>query len=110
MNQNKKVLFIQVDQDVALARYSEFTKTCHNMNIIVQITGGDSSSLNGKEKSQIIYLLISQEILYYNQVTRNNFVTLPISMTYGSTSELIIDCVVMFLTSYGMYQDLHTKS
>ena len=27
---------------------SEFMSTCHNMNIIVQNTGGDESSLNGK--------------------------------------------------------------
>ena len=42
-NQDKKVASIQVDEDGALARYSEFMKTCHNMNIIVQTTGGDES-------------------------------------------------------------------
>ena len=36
-NQNNKVAFIQVYEDVALARSSEFMKTCHNMNIIVKL-------------------------------------------------------------------------
>ena len=47
-NQDKKITFIRVDKDWALGRYSEFMKTCHNMNIIVQNTGGDTYSLNGK--------------------------------------------------------------
>ena len=47
-NQDKKVAFIQVDEDVALARSSESMKTCHNMNIIVKNTVGDASYLNGK--------------------------------------------------------------
>ena len=50
-NQDKKVAFIRVDEDGALARSSEFMRTCHNMNIIVQTTGGDASSLNGKSES-----------------------------------------------------------
>ena len=40
MNQDKKVSFIRVDEDGALERYSESMNTCHNMNIIVQTTGG----------------------------------------------------------------------
>ena len=47
-NQDNKVAFVQVDEDGALARSSEFMKTCHSMNIIVQTTGGDAYSLNGK--------------------------------------------------------------
>ena len=50
-NQDKKVAFIRVDEDGALARSSEFMRTCHKMNIIVQTTGGDASSLNGKSES-----------------------------------------------------------
>ena len=50
-NQDKKVAFIQVDEDGALERSSEFIKTCHNMNIIVQTTGVDASSINGKRES-----------------------------------------------------------
>ena len=42
-NQYKKVAFIQVDEDGALARSPEFMKTCHNMNIIVKTTGIDAS-------------------------------------------------------------------
>ena len=48
INQDKKVAFIRVDEDGALPRSSEFMRTCHKMNIIVQTTGGDASSLNGK--------------------------------------------------------------
>ena len=43
--------FILVHEDGALTRYSEFMNTCHNMNIIVQTTGGDASSLNSKIES-----------------------------------------------------------
>ena len=50
-NQYNKVVFIKVDEDEALARSSEFMKTCHNMNIIVQNTGGDAFYLNGKSES-----------------------------------------------------------
>ena len=47
-NQDNKVQFIRLDEDGALARTSEFMWTCPNMNIIVQTTDGDASSLNGK--------------------------------------------------------------
>ena len=50
-NQDKKVSFIRVDEDGALDRSSEFMRTYHSMNIIVEITGGDVSSLNGKSES-----------------------------------------------------------
>ena len=50
-NQDNKVAFIIVDEDGALARSLEFMRTCHNMNIIVQRTGGDSYSPNGKSES-----------------------------------------------------------
>ena len=50
-NQDKKVAFIRVDEHGSLARSSEFIKTFHNMNIIVQNIGGDSSSLDGKIES-----------------------------------------------------------
>ena len=54
--QDKIVAFIRVDEDGALARYSEFMNTCHNMNIIVQTTGGDEYSLNGKGEIPITTL------------------------------------------------------
>ena len=47
-NQDKKFPLIQVNEDGSLARYSEFTSTCHKINIIVKTTGGDEYSLNGK--------------------------------------------------------------
>ena len=49
-NHDNKVAFIRVDEDGAPARSYEFMKTFYNMNIIVQTTGGYSSSLNGKVK------------------------------------------------------------
>ena len=48
INHEKKVALIRVDEYGALARSSEFMNTCHNITIIVQTTGGDVSSLNGK--------------------------------------------------------------
>ena len=50
MNKDKKSAFIRVDEDGALTRSSEFMNTCHNMNIMVQTTGGYASSLNGKHE------------------------------------------------------------
>ena len=47
-NKDKKVAFIRVDKHGALARSSEFMKKYHNINIIVQTTGGYASSINGK--------------------------------------------------------------
>ena len=49
-NHDNKLAFIKIDEDGALARSSEFTKTCHNMSIIVKTIGGDSSPLNGKSE------------------------------------------------------------
>ena len=64
VNQDKKVAFIRVNEDGALARSSEFMRTCHNMNIIVHTTGGDASSINGKLKVLIRHFLILQELFY----------------------------------------------
>ena len=47
-NQDKKVAFIQFDEYGALAGSSKFMIICHNMNIIVQTTGGYAYYLNGK--------------------------------------------------------------
>ena len=57
INQDKKVSFIRVDEDVVLAISSGSMKTCHNMNITVQTTGGGAYSLNGK-------MLSPNKILY----------------------------------------------
>ena len=50
-NQDKKYTFISVDEDIALARFYGYMNTCHNINIIVQTTGGDASYLNGKSET-----------------------------------------------------------
>ena len=47
-NQYIKDAFIRFDENGALARFSGLMKTCQNMNIIVQTTGGDTYSVNGK--------------------------------------------------------------
>ena len=49
-NKYKKFAFILVDEDESLAISYGFMKTFHNMNIIVQTTGVDTSSLNGKSE------------------------------------------------------------
>ena len=51
-NHGKEVLFIRVDKDVALARYSDSIKLCHKTNIIVQNTSGYVFSLNVKIEFQ----------------------------------------------------------
>ena len=50
-NKDKKVAFIQVDEDGALTISSECMKKYHNMNIIVQNIGGDTYYINGKCES-----------------------------------------------------------
>ena len=60
----KKFSFIQLDEYGALARSSGFIRTCHNMNIIVQTTGGDASSINGKCESQRRNFIIPQDLFY----------------------------------------------
>ena len=50
INKDKKVAFIQVNEDGTLARSSEFISTCNNINIIVQTTGGDVFSINMKSE------------------------------------------------------------
>ena len=47
-NQDKKFVFIWVDEYGALARSSDFMSTYHKMNIIVKNIGGDEYSLNRK--------------------------------------------------------------
>ena len=42
-NQDKKVILTQVDEYGALPTSSEFMRTCHNTNIIVQTKGGYAS-------------------------------------------------------------------
>ena len=71
-NQDKKVAFIRVDEDGSLARSSKFMRTCHNMNIIVQTTGGDSSSLNGKSESPNKTLANIKRALLINSSHKKN--------------------------------------
>ena len=63
-----------------------------------------------KSKILIRHMIIPQELLYWNQFTRNNFGTPPISMAYDSPIEPRIDYVVMFLASSGTGQDLHKNT
>ena len=50
INKDKKITLIQLDGYGSLAIYSEFMRTCYNMNIIVKNTGGYLSLLNGKRE------------------------------------------------------------
>ena len=50
-NQDKKVVFIRVDEDGAPGISYEFTKSFHSMNIIVHTTCADVSSIIGKSES-----------------------------------------------------------
>ena len=50
-NKDNNFAFVLVDEYGALARSSEFMKKFHNMNIIAQTIGGDTSSLNVKSES-----------------------------------------------------------
>ena len=58
----------------------------------------------------MVPILISQEIFYWTQVTRNNFGVLPISISYGSPGELRIYRVVIFLPSSDTEQEIHTNT
>ena len=101
--------FIRVDEDGALARSSEFMGTFHNMNIIVKTTGRDASPLNGKIKIPNKTLANIARALLMNSIHNKELWFLPISMTYVSPVEMLIDCVGVFLTSYGIDQDHHTN-
>ena len=65
-NQDKKVALVQVDEDVALIIYSELMRTCHNMNIVVQTTGGYVYSINGKPERPHNTLAIIKKALLIN--------------------------------------------
>ena len=108
-NQFKKVSFVQVDEDGALERYSEFMNKCHKMNIIVQITGGDVSSLNGKIKSIDKTLANITRSLLLNSIHKHFFDNSLIIILYGPPVKMRIYCMVMFLTLYVMEKDLHTN-
>ena len=98
-----------MDEDGELSRSAKFKRTCHNMDIIVQNTGRDEYSLNGKSESQIRHWLISQGPLWLTQVTIRNVGYYTISITYVSPTELRICYTLMLCTSYVMYQD-HPKN
>ena len=76
-NQDKKVAFIRVDEYGALERYSEFVRTCHNINIIVQTIGGDESSLNCNRKitNKTLYNII--RVLLTNSSHKKKLWCLP---------------------------------
>ena len=84
-------------------------KTCNNMNIIVQTTGGDASSLNVNSESPNNTLDNNTRYIIMNQVTRKKFGDLPIIIPYVSLAKMRRDCVEVLLNSFGMEQDLHTN-
>ena len=72
------------------------------MNIIVQTTGGDASSLNGKSESPNNTLDNITRAIFLISIHKKELWCLHINMPYGSPAELKIDCVEMFPTFYGM--------
>ena len=77
-------------------------RTCHNMNIIVQTTGGYASSLNGKSEIPNKTLANITRALLLNSSHKKEIWCLHINMPYGYPAELKIDCVVMLPIFYGM--------
>ena len=86
----------------ALTRSSEFMRPCNNMDFIVQTTGGDEYSLNGKSEIRNKTLDNITGALMMNSSHNKNFGSHPISMIYGYNSKMIIGSLVMFHTYYGM--------
>ena len=110
-NKDKKVALIQFGEDGALARSSEFMKACHNMNIIVKTTGGYESYFIGKSESPNETLSNITRALLMNPSHKKELWCFAYQYSiYESPSELRIDCVVMFLTSSIMEQDLYTNT
>ena len=109
-NKDKKVTIIRVYEYVSLGRSSEFMKTCHNINIVVQNTGRYASPLNGKsEIPNNTFSNITRAVLL-NLIHKKELVPSPISMPSGFFFGIRIGCVVMLLTSSGMEQYLHTNT
>ena len=109
-NHYNKVVFIPGDEDGALARYSEFVRTCHNMNIVVQNKGRNESYLNGNIEISNKTLSNVTRALILNSSRKGKNCASPINMPYGYLVKLRIGYVVMFLTFSGMYQDFHTNT
>ena len=84
--------------------------TCHNTNIIVQTTVRDASSLNVKSEFPNKKLANIKGAFLLISSNKKNLGVFPISIPYGYTIKLVICYVVVFLTSYGMEQDLHTNT
>ena len=63
----------------------------------------------GKVKSPIIFWIVSQGPLRFNQFKTSNFGDYPISTPYVSHAELGIVRVVMLITSSGMGKE-HIKN
>ena len=84
-------------------------KTCHNMNIIVQNTGGNDSSLNGKSEIPNKTLANITRAILLNSSHKKELLCFAYKYPYVSPAEPRIYFVVTFLTYSGMEQDLHTN-
>ena len=85
-------------------------KICHNMNIIVQTTGGHESSLNGKIKSTNKTLANIKRALLMNSSLKKELWCFEYQYVILIPAELRIFCVVMLLTSSGIEQELHINT
>ena len=72
------------------------------MNIIVHTTGGDASSLNGKSESPNKILANITRSLLLNSSHKKELWCFAYQYSKWISRELKIDCLVMFLTFYGM--------
>ena len=80
------------------------------MNIMFQTTGSDAYSINGKINIPNNIVANITRALLMKSSHNKYFFALPISIPYGPPAELGMDCVVMFLTSSDMEQDLHNEN
>ena len=79
------------------------------MNIIVLTTGGDVSSLNGKSEIPDKTLANITRTLLLNSIHKKELLCFAYQYSIWFSCKLRIDFVVMFLTLYGMEQNLHTN-
>ena len=107
-NQDKKVAFIRVDEDGELVRCSEFIKTCHNMNIMVQNIGGNASFLNDKNAIHNKTLANIMRDLLLNSSHKKEPWFFAYQYVIWMSRQNKNGCMSMFFTSYVMEQDIHT--
>ena len=88
----------------ALARYSKLVRSCHNMNIIFQTTGGDAYSLNGKIEIPNKNLDNIARTLMIKSINKKEYLCLTYQYTMCLSLKNIICCVLIFHTTFSRGQ------